>query len=160
MHTDYASRAGKVPVPAAGGGIVHEDVVRGNVEQSRRNQAACENAARGQEAMTRKRLGEDRGPMIPFLWRFGLSGGARHPLPGLRHCAVDRRAIWRLEPVLHIPDLVGEHGHGAIIRVVRSTAQVCRQRIAESVMRRCSLFVRAPVKAIGTLKRAREGAWP
>ena len=59
----------------------------------------------------------------PLIGCFRLRQRQRHAHPTVRHIAVDGRAVRRLQPVFHVPDLAGNVAHGAITIIsVRGSA--------------------------------------
>ena len=74
---------------------------------------AGDDAAGGQEAMAGQRGGEIERVGAAVFRLLRLRQRQRDPRPGGGHIRVHGRAVRRFQPVFHVPDLVGNVGHGA-----------------------------------------------
>ena len=98
------AQGGKNSVHRIGDGAHHKAVEQGDAAPGA---GARQDASGGKEFVARQRVGEFLGARDPLVGRFGLRQRQRHARPAVGHVAVHRRAVRRLQPVLHVPDRMG-----------------------------------------------------
>ena len=78
---------------------------------------ACEYPACRQEFVACQGMGEILRARGALIGRFGLRQGQRHARPAVRHIGVHGRAVRLLQPVLHVPDILGNRAHGEVTTI-------------------------------------------